>query len=364
MIRTYEDILDNLFNSSDNFKFEKYMFFIDNIDHSDEILIICKNKLHFIFLNLPLFKGKGDILWVNDAAELLNRYKNIIKKENLTLSKLIPFKLKNLLDWLMDGGSEEIPKLFLYYKKEIKSITWYLSNSFLNNLTFIRLLNKHINSFYINDEFQIIKTYKLLINQQRLTSRDISHNFYQKNIRSKFVTRLLELNIMDEGDAKSLYKLVEVNLIQADLEKVIAGTYGEKINSNEDTLDKEALTKALVNIDEKLDEEKFKDKILKTLTQEVIDELELTIFDVKTLKKKNMVLYIFIDKNNNKRFYFEPFEYSFYISNNFSVLENDYIVDMDEKKHIKYTITDYNLATKFKIILNDAYKKHMESILK
>ena len=87
-------------------------------------------------------------------------------------------------------------------------------------------------------------------------------------------------------------------------------------------------------------------------------------FVFKTIKKKNLVLYIFIDKDNLKRYYYEPFEYTFYISTNYNIVDNDYIVPYNPQIHMAYSMTDYSMVEKFKYALNDAYKKHMVKFLK
>ena len=47
---------------------------------------------------------------------------------------------------------------------------------------------------------------------------------------------------------------------------------------------------------------------------------------VNVIKKANVVIYTFIDKDNCKRIYKEPFKYTFRFSSNGSVLDNDYFL--------------------------------------
>jgi hypothetical protein len=326
--------------------------------------------IHRKLLDQPKIKKqiKGvDIIWIDDSNELINRHKGLIEKFDIKRSALFPFKINDLLQWLFDGASVEIPELFLYYKKEIDGILWYLHNSFLKNIRFVVLLNEHGNSLYNNDTFQVLKFYKFLIQQQKLNQSQLMQYFPNKNYRKEFVARMNEIQLADTGNAKSLYELLlsgalGKNYNTAGIQKLIESTYGEVVDTKTDTTTLEEINNILSSHE---DSKRMQDsKVITTLNQQVIDELQLTIFDVRTIKAKNLILYIFIDKDNNKRYYYEPFSYTFFISMNPSIIQNDYLVDYDPQIHIPYTMTNYDQVTKFKFAITDLYKKHMVKFLK
>ena len=95
-------------------------------------------------------------------------------------------------------------------------------------------------------------------------------------------------------------------------------------------------------------------RYLKNLNQEIIDELELVLFDVSLLKKTNRVLYVFIDKNNEKKYFVAPFAATIYISQRDGVINNDYIEERTDEFQ-EYIIQDIKLYTRLKFMLNDSY---------
>ena len=93
------------------------------------------------------------------------------------------------------------------------------------------------------------------------------------------------------------------------------------------------------------------------MSQEYIDQEELILFDVSLLKKRNQVLFIFIDKNNHKKYLVKPFVAKIYVSNENCVVNNDYIEELNPNKFAGYIMTDIKMYTKLKYILNHSYKK-------
>lgn len=353
-INDTNQLLEYIFNSESGIKPGK-------ISNPEEILNFCKQYIHGSILGNTKVKKdiKTDIIWTEDLYELIYRYKLLSDKYGLTINAIFPFKLNNLLNWLFDNGSLDTPDNFNYYKKEIDGICWYLHNSFLKKVKFVRLLNEHGNSLYSNpSSFDLIRFYKFLIQQQGITKYDLLQYFPKKNYRKEFVQRMRELGFSDTGDANSLYELINTGALgNIDIQKLIESSFGEVIDTKTDTVTMEEINNTLaVNSANKLLNDS---KVIKELNQNVIDDLQLTLFDVKTIKNKNLILYIFIDKNNMKRYYYEPFSFTFFISTIPNITHNDYIVDYDPNIHIAYTFNSYEQVTKFKFALNDLYKKQM-----
>lgn len=341
----------------------------NDISNKAEMLKFCKEKIHYNIINNAKIKKQfpTDIIWTDDFDELVFRYKTLIKKFSLTLSDLITFKINNLLNWLFDGNQTlEIPPDFILYKNDIKNILWFLHNNFLNNLQIIKLLNETVNGLFNNDsEFEIIKFYKFIIQQQKIQRRDIRSLFPQKTYRKEFIQKLTKTKKYDTGTSEALFYLITSGVIKTpySIKELCDESYIEK--ENMEILNDKELTENINNEILRVREEQKKnklfnnDKIILNIDQKVIDDLELTIFDVKTIKEKNLVLFIFIDKYNKKRYYYQSFEFTFFVSKYDKIIENDYIVDFNPSVHFPYTISNFQILTKFKFLLNDVYKKYM-----
>ena len=101
-------------------------------------------------------------------------------------------------------------------------------------------------------------------------------------------------------------------------------------------------------------------KYLKELSQEIIDQYELTIFNVVDIPDQNKTLYIFIDKDFSKKYFLSEFKFTFYISNKSGVVNNSFIVPFDPKVHGQYEIHDFALLKTLKYAINENHKRFMK----
>ena len=102
-------------------------------------------------------------------------------------------------------------------------------------------------------------------------------------------------------------------------------------------------------------------RFIKEVNQEIIDEMELTLFNTCTMKNLNSVLFTFINKQNQKVYYLQPFEFEFYASYHSNILKNDYIVPFNPADHTKYKLTNYKDLKSLKYSVNNAFDKYMRS---
>ena len=75
-----------------------------------------------------------------------------------------------------------------------------------------------------------------------------------------------------------------------------------------------------------------------------------------------MVLYIFIDADNKKRYYKEQFRADFYLSSSSSIINNDYIMDKNNPLFTKYTTTDWNSFLRLKYAINNNITDEINSV--
>lgn len=267
-------------------------------------------------------------------------------------------KFYELINWLFAPGVPgDVPENFIIGRTKLNSMVPYLIEQFWNNPELTAYLNKHSNDLYnIPDPIEYLKLLKKLI-QLRGVSK---YSLYSKMpIRNSIdiVKELQERELLDEGNAMSkalmLSKLHQTSQVQRRQTATKAA-----IKQTSTAADKALITTA-IEIKESNELKAIKghqDKpMLAELNQDIIDQEGLVLFDISVLKKTNRVLMVFIDKNNTKRYYTEPFYAEIYKSNLDGVRNNDYIVDIDENIHQQYIIRNVALYNKLKFMLNKSY---------
>lgn len=98
-------------------------------------------------------------------------------------------------------------------------------------------------------------------------------------------------------------------------------------------------------------------RFLKEVNQEIVDELELSLIDIKMIEKMNKILLVFIDKNNNKKYSLIPFSYEFVISTINAIKYNDYVVNFDPAYHNFYVCFDFATVEKIRMAINKSKDK-------
>lgn len=257
-------------------------------------------------------------------------------------------------NWLY--STKSIPEHFITLKSKLNSIVPYLPEQFWHKPELVILLNDYFNNLHdIPDPIDALLSLQKIIGYRNFTKYD-SWKFFPKYSQD-VIQKIIDADSLDENNARS--RLMMIQKVGAELPIENNTKLDLKTEDRH-----EAIKEALV-IEKEKEIQKYKDRMtnskryLKKLTQEVVDELELTLFNVKILKKQNKVLVTFIDKNNCKRYYLEPYVASFYVSKKQRIIDNDYIVSPDENQYIKYTVTDWSLLNKLKFALNHSYKRTM-----
>lgn len=278
-------------------------------------------------------------------------------------------KMQDVVNWLYDNQLITYPEQWIFFKSEMQSISRYIIKIFQTNLRAIYLANKTCNHLYnSHDPLEILVFYKTLIQQLGLQYHKRYDKFNQMTKRKQFIDACLSINPMwHTRDAISIYELNNRGLLPGDyisnndrLEFYKDPKKKLKYENDKANLDK---IKERITENEKVNKLRAMEndtRYIKELNQSVIDELELTVFNVKTLPNRNQILFIFIDKDNNKRFYVQDFNFTFFVSRGASILENDYIVEFDESMHIPFSIQSFEILKNLKFAVNDNHKRFMK----
>jgi len=276
-----------------------------------------------------------------------------------------PIKIYELINWLL-GQDDKIPERFIDQKTKLNSLVPYITEQLWTNMNLVCYLNKYTNDlFNIPDPIEQLRFLKKLFKIRGIVKWDL----FQKmpTFKPDIIKEIMEKEDYDEGNARG--KEIMLRLKFGDS----ASQESYKRQKATKTAVKQATTqedkKIIKNILEQEEIKKKKEisKINKTiyldnLTQEIIDEQELVLFDISLLKKRNQVLFIFIDKNNHKKYFLMPFAAKIYISKQDGVIHNDYIEAFNPDKFDTYLLSDIKNYTRLKYMLNDSYKRIVNGI--
>ncbi len=266
-------------------------------------------------------------------------------------------KIYEIVNWLLSPDMV-IPERFLMHKTKLVSLVPYITEQLWVKPQLTKYLNKHLNDLYnIPDPIDTLVLLKKIFRNQGISKMDL----YQ--IPFYFKPKLIEAIELKEGydqnNAISKAMLMgRLNIPNTLYIKYAATKANVKSNSSSEI--KQQITEVL-EIEKKKDHHPVVDKdrgvYLKELNQDVIDSEELVLFDISLLKKSNKVLFIFIDKNNHKKYFLKSFQASIYVSKEDCVINNDYIETITPDKFIGYKINDIKIYNKLKYMLNYSYKR-------
>jgi hypothetical protein len=275
-----------------------------------------------------------------------------------------PVKIYELINWLL-GPEDQLPEHFIEQKSKLGSLVPYIVEQLWTNINLVHYLNKHT-----NDLFNIPDPIEQLIFLKKLFKiRNINKwLLYQKRPEFKLdlVNAIIDKENYDEGNASSKAIMLKRKFGVLEAEGIYKKQKATKAAVRQASTDEDKkMVKALMEqkaIDEAKPNKDTQSHYLQNLSQEIIEENELVLFDVSLLKKRNQVLFIFIDKNNHKKYYLMPFMAKIYISKVDGVIHNDYIEDLNPDKFNGYVLTDIRNYTRLKYMLNDSYKRIVNGI--
>lgn len=264
-----------------------------------------------------------------------------------------PIKAYEVINWLL-APDVDIPERFQMQKTKLVNIVPYLTEQLWLKPHLTWYLNKHANDLHkIPDPLEYLALLKKLFKMHRLTKWDLFQTRFE--FKPKLIEAIEAKDGYDSNDATSKAMMMQrLNIPFDKYIKPAATKASVKANSDPkvNEMIKEALdnkNKAPVNTDTGV--------YITELSQQIIDEEELILFDISLLKRTNQILFIFIDKKNHKKYHLKPFMAKIYISKEDGVINNDYIEKLDPDKFMGYVINDVKLYTKLKYMLSHSYKR-------
>lgn len=265
-------------------------------------------------------------------------------------------KFYNIINWLL-SQEIEIPQEFIDNKTKLNSIVPYLVEQLWLNPKLINYLNKHVNDLHrIPDPIEQLKLLKKLFKINHITKFDL-YQFIPERAPD-IIKEIEEMELYDENDARA--KALMMKKLGIPFDKYIKPKPQKKnFKATEDDI---KIAKTILAQEKMKESKKHSSNFLHNLTQEIIDEKGLILFDVSLLKKTNSVLFIFIDKENKKWYYKKSFAAKIYISKKDNVLNNDYIETITDDHFDQYIITDIKAYTRLKYMLNDSYRRIINGV--
>lgn len=250
-------------------------------------------------------------------------------------------------------------------KTQFRTAVTYLFESFMKMPLISMYLDKHLNGkiegLISHDPRFILDFYKKIIYENGIKAYQL-YKFFPNRIYQTSINTLISKKGYTIREAKDYY----IN------RKVINPLELESLLNNKATKkseDIEIINKVLLRRVDVLATNVPVVNILPTennlfitrLDNEIVKSLGLTLFDISVLKKSNEFLYIFIDRENKKRYYKEPFKIEFFINLKTGILNNDYIEEVT-KNFQKYFVTDFKELNSLRFLLSKIYKQFMKDI--
>ena len=270
----------------------------------------------------------------------------------------IEISYNEVLKWLFDGLDIVIPHKFSYAKTRVGEIIKYgVIPKFRTCPKAVNFLNVHLNYLYSRrTPDEILEFLKSYIQMNKLLLSDLDNNFYKKSQRDVFIEEQSKVNnILDMGlgDIISAYDMLQTGMFDNGVEAIVAT---DNVSSN---FDEAALELLRVMDTQKIANDP---RFIKTLDQESIDNLGLTLIDIKAIEKQNKIILVFIDNQNKKKFFLMDFTYEFALSSINSIIYNDYIVPFDPRYFTCVVITDIRTVENLRKTINTNRDQHIRSI--
>lgn len=287
----------------------------------------------------------------------LKKISDSLKKSGT--KKEVAFNTKDVMKWLFDGGSTEVPVIFMKNNTTLKNHVKNIAPKFRTVPRIMNLFNNHLNKLYDKRTgAEILEFLKSYIQQHKINIQWLDNNWYKKDQRELYLSHHLGKSGNLEtsvGDLTEEYQMFMTGAFN-DKKEILSKWFQvfEDPNAIEEDF-KENVNELLLQMDEKKHDND--PRFLKEVNQEIVDELELSLIDIKMIEKMNKILLVFIDKNNNKKYSLIPFSYEFVISTINAIKYNDYVVNFDPAYHNFYVCFDFATVEKIRMAINKSKDK-------
>lgn len=264
-----------------------------------------------------------------------------------------------VLDWMFDGDhSCTLPNAFLRRQYKLKPVINNIMQKFRTVPKMQLFMNTHVNNLYSHrSESEILVFFKSYVQINKIYKNQLDKSWFQKSDRENMIQKFSETRNSLEGnfgDIVAEYDMIATGRFDDEVTRsLIEEVKGVSFEDNS------RFEEAYLEMIQAEQQKKIENdpRFIKELNQDIIDNLNLTLIDIKTIEKQNKILLIFIDKNNLKKFYMYDFVVEFFISNIFSIIYNDYVVPFDKNYHQPYLCTDFKLMENIRRAINTAKDK-------
>ena len=270
-------------------------------------------------------------------------------------------KIRDLISYLFSNDNQ-IPEEFIFQEKNVKRYVNYLFEyiwHFPKMIEYFQKYNHLYNREIEANVFEFLKFFKHILKDNNISRYQFQSEFFN------FYQELQKVKKLEDESIKQKRQLIDIVT-----ELKLASIMNQKVKLNE-IKNVKSKDENKNNIKQKIEEaQKHQEKeiakqtqtrktILTEINEEVIKNLELTLIDIFVDDKKNQLIYTFLDKNFKKCYYVESFNYDFYISKNFGIINNDFLEEYNSEKFIKYTVFNYWNYNNLRRAINNNYKKFM-----
>jgi len=275
------------------------------------------------------------------------------KKPKISYSQV----LREINQYIYSSSSELSSDIFNNKGILNQIVNFYYEQLWLHpkvNIILDRYLNRKEMNIMLFNTIEKLDFIKLVINQNNISSFNL-FKYFPKRDTIKIIEGISRIKNIPFKEAKAFY--INRSILNP---KEILSILNKEIDENDKLILQELIKQEPVE-ETTVISETSDSSFLPELTQEVIEQYRLNLFDIQILKKTNQALFIFIDKDNKKRYYLEPFEARIYMNIQTGILNNDYFIDKDNPKMeiIEYLITDEKLLQKLKRSVTTQFEKEI-----
>ena len=229
-------------------------------------------------------------------------------------------------------------------QKDLKKIISFIWEAFIYAPRVLKYVNKHVNTYDFNS-FKLeekIRFIHFIINKSQLSINVINFEFFPRTDRVKHYSLFKDIS---DTDKRSLWHMEnEFGLFETQTPNSVASK-PQKLSKQE----KEKIETAV----RESEEQNSCVTVLRELNQDIIDKYELSLLDISVLDARNQIQYTFLDKENRKVVYREPYRMPVKYHPSDKLLEKDYFEPYDGLYEYVFTsVWDY---MKFRKALNNSF---------
>ena len=294
--------------------------------------------------------AKEKHLTAKEAQKLTSELKKSFSEKDVTI--------KDIMNWLFDGKQNiELPNKFMHRQYKLGPLINGVIQKFRSYPKMLNFMNYNVNELFSKrSNGEILIFIKQYIQINRVSYNMLDHSWVSKSDREVLLDKFSKTKSDSENgfnDIAAHYDLLKTGRFEDALSIDIINTMTGTPDVNPD-LDNTLLQLIEMEKQAKIDKDP---RFIKELTPEQIEMWGLSLIDIKTLNGMNKILLIFLDKNNNKKFFLIDFVYEFVLSNIFSIIHNDYIMPFLPDYHQPIILTEIRALENLRRTLRDERDK-------